>query len=139
MSKMQRAAMAASRFESGAYALLRFLAGFMFACHGVQKLFGVLGGKSAAVGSQIWVGGLIEFVGGLLIAIGFLTRPAAFLAAGTMAVAYAQFHWKLALDDWRWLPVVNKGELAALYCFVFLFFVTRGAGAYSVDRRRGGR
>jgi putative oxidoreductase len=137
MNQIQRATTAASRLEGPAYALLRFLSGAMLACHGAQKVLGLFGGSIKPVGSQLWIGGAIELSCGLLIALGLLTRPAAFLAAGTMAVAYAQFHWKGALEGFRWLPIVNKGELAALYCFVFLLFVTRGGGPYSLDRRRG--
>ncbi len=126
------------RLEGPAYAALRIVAGSMFACHGMQKLFGWFGaGSQPAIGTQIWVGGLIELVGGLLITIGLFTRAAAFLAAGMMAVAYFQFHWKLQIGGWKWLPVVNRGELAVLYCFVFLLMAARGPGAASVDRMRG--
>jgi putative oxidoreductase len=83
-------------------------------------------GSPPAVGSQIWIGGLIELVGGALIALGPFARPAAFIASGTMAVAYIQFHWRFAFADYRWLPSVNKGELAAIYCFLFLFIAVRG-------------
>ena len=123
-----------ARLETGVYAALRILAGAMFTFHGMQKLFGVLTAKAGpAVGSQMWVGGVIELVCGVLIAVGLFTRPAAFLASGTMAVAYIQFHWKGELGD-RLLPIVNGGELAALYCFVFLLICVRGAGAFSIDR-----
>jgi putative oxidoreductase len=112
----------------------------MFALHGVQKLLGWLSTKPRpAFGSQLWVGGVIELVGGILIAVGLFTRPAAFVSAGTMAVAYFQYHWKFELGDFRWLPLVNKGELAALYCFVFLFIATRGPGLLALDRRFRGR
>jgi len=125
-----------TRFEPFLYAALRVVAGVMFMLHGVQKVVGWPGATpTPAVGSQIWIGGVIELVAGGLIAIGLFTRPAAFLAAGTMAVAYFQFHWKLALDEFLWLPSVNKGELAALYCFVFLLFAARGAGPASLDGR----
>jgi putative oxidoreductase len=126
-----------TRHEGTVYAVFRIVAGAMFACHGLQKIFGLLGGHRAAFGTQIWVGGIIELVGGTLIALGLFTRPAAFIAAGTMAVAYFQFHWKLALDHEKWLPIINKGELAALYCFVFLYICARGAGLLSLDRRLG--
>jgi putative oxidoreductase len=130
-----------SRFEPAAYALLRVVAGAMFSLHGMQKLFGWFGSKAMpAVGSQMWFGGIIELVAGLLIAIGLLTRPAAFVASGMMAVAYIQFHWKLQMGNLAWVPLVNHGELAALYCFVFLFIAAAGAGIASVDgTRRGGR
>src|SRR4051812_19481 len=112
------------RFQSLAGGVLRIVAGAMFACHGAQKILGVLTtpGHQRAVGSQLWIGGIIELVGGTLIALGLFTRPAALLASGTMAVAYFQFHWKLALGGWKFLPIMNDGELAVLYCFVFLVF-----------------
>ena len=125
-----------SRFDGPVYALLRFVAGGMFCCHGMQAVLGWLTSSATAkVGSQAWVGGMIELVGGVLIALGLFTRLAAFIAAGTMAVAYFQFHWKLALHGWKWLPIVNKGELAVLYCFVFLFIAAHGPGMASLDRR----
>ena len=90
--------------------------------------------------TQKWVGGVIELVAGMMIMVGLFTRPAAFLASGMMAVAYIQFHWKGGLGA-DFLPLVNKGELAVLYCFVFLYFVFAGPGAWSVDgaiaRNRG--
>ena len=129
-----------ARFEPVFFAVLRAVSGALFAFHGVQKLFGWLSTNAPpALGSQLWVGGLIELVGGALIAIGLYTRAAAFLCAGTMAVAYFQFHWKLALADWQWLPLVNKGELAVLYCFVFLFIWGHGPGIASLDRWRSAR
>lgn len=121
-----------------AYSLLRVVAGLMFAFHGVQKLFGVLTDHQPPVGSQLWIGGLIELVAGLLIAAGLFTRCAAFIASGTMAVAYLQFHWKGSLDA-AFLPGVNKGELALLYCVLFLFMACRGAGPWSADARRSTR
>jgi putative oxidoreductase len=131
-----------TRFEGPTQAALRIVAGAMFACHGMQKILGLLGATSLpAVGSQLWVGGIIELLGGTLIALGLFTRVAAFLASGTMAVAYIQFHWKLQLDHNKWLPIINKGELAVLYCFVFLMIAVRGGGLASLDRvlqrRRG--
>jgi putative oxidoreductase len=116
--------------------IFRIVVGFLFMQHGLQKMFGMLGGQVPPTGSQIWVGGLIELVGGALFILGLFVRPAAFLMAGTMAVAYFQMHMLPAMRkgeaDWFW-PVVNKGESAALYCFVFLFFLVAGAGAWSFD------
>jgi putative oxidoreductase len=119
-----------------AYALLRVVAGLMFAFHGVQKIFGVLTDHRPPFGTQIWFGGLIELVCGAAIAAGLSTRFAAFLASGTMAVAYTQFHWKLGLGA-QLLPAVNKGELALLYSVLFLFVACRGGGPWSVDAKLG--
>lgn len=128
-----------SHFEEPVYAILRVVAGALFAFHGMQKLLGWFDPPGQpAVGSQLWFGGVIELVGGLLIAAGLFTRPAAFLASGTMAVAYFQFHWKLELARNMWAPIVNHGEMAAIYCFLFLFFCVRGAGPYSLDARLRG-
>lgn len=118
------------------YALLRIVAGLMFAFHGVQKIFVVLTDHAPAVGSQVWIGGVIELVAGVAIAIGLFVPLLAFLASGTMAVAYVQFHWKLDFGAGI-LPGVNKGELALLYAFLFLFVAARGAGIWSIDKARG--
>jgi putative oxidoreductase len=124
-----------ARFEQPVYAALRFVAGAMFSLHGMQKVLGWFTTRpSPAVGSQLWIGGVIELVAGILVAVGLFTRPAAFIASGMMAVAYIQFHWKLTLTGFKWLPVMNGGELAALYCFVFLFIAARGPGIASLDR-----
>lgn len=124
------------RFAPYAYALLRIVSGVLFFFHGAQKLFGWVTTKaSPEVGSQLWFGGLIEVVGGTLIALGLFTRPAAIIASGTMAVAYFQFHWKFIFDDWHFLPIVNRGELAVVYCFLFLYIALRGAGPWSLDLR----
>jgi len=111
---------------------LRVVAGLMFSFHGVQKVFGVLSDHTPPAGSQIWIGGWIELVCGLAIALGLMTRPAAFLASGTMAVAYVQFHWKLQTGA-AILPAINKGELALLYAFVFLWLACHGDHRWSVD------
>lgn len=127
-----------SRFEPVAYAALRIVSGTLFAVHGAQKILGWFAAKAPpAFGSQLWVGGVIELIGGALIALGLFTRHAAFVCSGTMAVAYTQFHWKLALGGGQWLPIVNKGELAVVYCFVFLYIWTHGSGVASLDRLRG--
>jgi putative oxidoreductase len=124
------------RLEDLVLAASRIIAGAMFALHGIQKLFDLWipgGGVGPPVGSQLWVGGIIELVAGVLICIGLFTRVAAFLASGQMAVAYFQYHWGFHFDA-RILPVVNDGDAAVLYCFVFLLFAVRGAGAASLDR-----
>jgi putative oxidoreductase len=124
-----------SRLETWSYAALRVVAGFMFLFHGIQKVFGEFTSKAPPeMFSQKWVGGIIELVGGVLIMTGLFTRPAAFLASGMTAVAYWQFH---ALEKGQMLPIQNGGELAVLYCFVFLFIFARGAGAISLDRSMG--
>jgi putative oxidoreductase len=110
------------------YTLLRIVAGLLFACHGAQKLFGAFGGQVMTSNPMMLAAGIIEFAGGLLIAVGFLTSWAAFLASGQMAVAYFMVHAKGGF----W-PIVNKGELAVLFCFLFLYIAARGAGPYSVD------
>lgn len=123
--------------ENLSYALMRIVSGALFSFHGAGKLFGVLTSKAGPEAfTQKWFGGVIELVAGLLIAIGLFSRPAAFLASGTMAVAYFQFHWKLDMGD-RVFPIVNGGELAVIYCFVFLLIAVRGSGALSIDRLRG--
>ena len=122
------------------HALLRIAAALMFLPHGAQKLFGLWGRDAVSLASQSGVGGLIEFFGGLLILIGLQTRWVAFLCSGTMAVAFWQFH---VLGSWSEMgvsafhPLLNRGELAALYCFVFLFLWGNGAGPFSLDARRG--
>jgi putative oxidoreductase len=125
-----------ARFEGVTLLLLRVMAGLMFMQHGVQKLFGQLGGwrgepgNTAPLVSQAGLAGVLEVFGGLLIVLGLFTRPVAFLLSGMMAVAYFQAH----APESFW-PILNGGELAALYCFVFLFFSARGAGPYSIDAR----
>jgi len=117
------------------YSLLRLVAGALFAFHGLQKIFGVLSDQpSPAVGSQIWIGGVIELVCGAAIAVGLFTSLAAFLASGTMAVAYFQFHWMMRFDQ-NFFPAINQGEPAVVYCFLFLFIACRGGGAWAFDGR----
>jgi putative oxidoreductase len=124
------------RYAPQFFALLRLVAGLMFAMHGTQKLFGWPGGKEPMAVPLMKVAGGIEIVCGVLIAIGLLTGWAAFLAAGEMAAAYFMGHARGGF----W-PILNQGELAALYCFLFLFIAAHGAGIWSVDaaRRGGGR
>jgi putative oxidoreductase len=122
-----------SRYAEPLYSILRFVAGFLFTFHGAQKLFGMFGGNKTEAPLMIF-GGVIELVGGLLVALGLLTVPAAFLCSGMMAVAYFKSHFPQGF----W-PIENKGELAALYCFVFLYIAARGSGVWSLDalfRRR---
>lgn len=122
-----------SKYSEHTYALLRVISGLMFMCHGLQKVAGLLGGNMQRVGSQLWVGGIIELVTGLALALGLFTRWAAFFASGMMAVAYFQFHWKFQMG-WAFFPVVNKGELAVLYCFVFLMMACQGGMKWCLDK-----
>ena len=116
-------------YESQAYALLRIVAGFLFLWHGMQKLFGFPGQMPPGAPAFIlWTAGPIELICGILIMIGFVTRWAAFVASGQMAVAYWMAHGPKAL-----LPIVNQGELAVIYCFVFLYIAARGPGIWSVE------
>lgn len=121
-----------TKFSPQIYALLRIVAGFLFFCHGGQKLFGWFGGEAQTGVPLMLVAGIIEFGGGLLIAIGFQTKFAAFLSSGLMASAYFMAHAKGGL-----LPIVNQGEAAVLYCFLFLYFAARGSGVWSVDQAMG--
>ena len=124
-----------ARLEPLAYDLLRLFSGAMLSVHGMQKLFGVLTSKPVpAPFSQAWIGGVIELLCGVLIALGLFTRPAAFLASGTMAVAYFQFHWKFQMDD-KFFPIINKGEPAVLYCFLFLHMACRGGVKWCIDKK----
>ncbi len=119
------------RHRPTALAGLRIITGLMFMQHGTQKIFSF---PAEARGpfelmSQMGIGGVLELVGGALIVLGLFTRPVAFLLSGMMAVAYFQFH---AMTGGLF-PMVNGGELAALYCWVFLYLVFAGPGALSVD------
>jgi putative oxidoreductase len=116
------------KYSDVLYAVMRLVVGILFACHGAQKIFGVLGGQSQLANPRLLTGGVIEFVGGGLVALGLGAGYAAFLAAGEMAVAYFTVH----ASGGFW-PIVNKGELAVLYCFVFLYVATRGSGRFSID------
>jgi len=117
------------RYSDVTYALMRLIVGALLACHGAQKLFGAFGGPAMTGVPKMLVAGIIEFGGGVLIAIGLQAGFAAFLASGLMAFAYFMVH----APNGFW-PILNKGELAVAYCFVFLYIASRGSGAYSVDR-----
>jgi putative oxidoreductase len=119
------------------YAVMRIVVGFLFACHGAQKLFGVLGGMGPAGGSAplfslMGLAGIIELVSGLCIMVGWLTGSVAFIASGQMAAAYFMAHHPSGV----W-PILNDGELAVLYCFVFLYMASVGSGVWSIDRAFG--
>jgi putative oxidoreductase len=116
-----------SWLEPYAYPALRIVAGLLFLCHGLQK-FGLLGGQQVDLMSRLGLAALIEVVGGAFIMAGFLTVPTAFVASGEMAFAYFLAHQPRG----TW-PIQNGGEPAVLFCFIFLFIATRGAGRFSVD------
>jgi putative oxidoreductase len=134
--------MAAIRsLEPYARSILRIIVGFSFSLHGMQKLLGLFGGMGGSGAgapflSLSWVAGFLEAVGGLLILIGLFTAPVGFVLSGEMAVAYFMVHFPRGL-----LPIRNGGELAVLYCFVYLYLSAAGAGPLSADalvRRRAG-
>jgi len=125
------------RYADYAYALLRIMAGIMFSFHGAQKLLGLFAQSQPTVGSQLWFAGIIELVGGLAVMLGFGTRVAALICSGEMAVAYFQVHWKFQIGP-EFFPIVNQGELAALYCFVFLLIACKGGVKWSLDRTAKG-
>ena len=125
-----------SKHTAFTLALLRIFAGFLFMPHGAQKLFGWPagsggggGGAHAAFPDLMWFAGVLEFFGGAFVMLGLWTRPVAFLLSGQMAVAYFKAHAPRGF----W-PVLNHGELAVLYCFVFLFLAAAGVGPFTVDR-----
>jgi putative oxidoreductase len=124
------------RWTGPIYSILRIITGIMFMIHGTQKILGAPAGAQGqpAAGSLPWIAGIIELVCGGLIAIGLLTSIAAFIASGEMAVAYFMAHAPRGF-----LPITNQGELAVVYCFLFLFIAAYGGGPWSVDAlmRRG--
>ncbi|HSK38413.1 MAG TPA: DoxX family protein [Arenibaculum sp.] len=122
------------RYSPYALAALRIVAALIFMAHGTQKLFGFPAAPESglpAAFSLFWIGGIMEFVGGLMVLVGLFTRPVAFLLAGEMAVAYWMFHAPRSF-----YPLLNGGDAAILYCFVFLLLVFTGPGAWSIDGMR---
>lgn len=117
-----------TRYSDLVFAVTRVMLAFLYFCHGAQKLLGVFGGHGIPRQPLFLAGGIIEVLGGVLIAIGLGTRVVAFLCSGEMAVAY--FHYHFPHSFW---PIVNHGELAVALCFFFLYLAARGAGQYSVD------
>jgi putative oxidoreductase len=124
-----------SRWQPQLHAILRIMVGLLFLEHGMQKFLsfppGEMAGMGLALNNLAAYAGIIELLCGLLITIGLFTRPAAFLASGTMAVAYWYAH---APKDF--FPVNNMGDAAILYCFIFLYLAAAGAGPWSVDASR---
>jgi putative oxidoreductase len=121
---------ALNRFTDPVYCIMRLIVGLMLACHGAQLVLGMFGPGSDKPMMQ--VGGCIQLVGGFLVAFGLLTRLAAFILSGEMAVAYFMFHAKQ-----NFFPILNKGELAVFYCWVFLFVFFYGPGRWSIDAMIG--
>lgn len=119
-----------SAYAPQALAVLRIVAALLFIEHGTQKLFGFPVPAMGPTEGLMLVAGIIELVAGLLIFIGFFTRPAAFIASGMMAVAYFMVHFPM--NFW---PVGNGGDAAALFCFVFLYLVFAGPGAWSINKK----
>ena len=117
-----------NRFAAPFYCIMRFVVGLMFACHGLDKIFGTFTPRAEALPTLMLVGGWVEIVCGFLVAFGLLTRLAAFVASGEMAVAFFMMHAKAGL-----IPYVNKGELAVVYCFIFFYIFLRGSGGWSID------
>jgi putative oxidoreductase len=120
-----------SRWQAEMRAILRIVVGLLFLEHALIKLAGFPpGGKPGLqhVGSYLWIAGIVELVTSVLVTLGLFTRIAAFVAAGEMAIAYWTVHAKMGF-----YPAVNMGEAAILYCFVFLYLVAAGPGAWSID------
>ena len=133
-----------NRLADPVYCIMRFIVGLMFACHGGQKILGFPGGHGGAQGLMLF-GGIIELLGGLLIAVGLLTRLAAFVSSGEMAVAYFMVHaagkavGHPPTPVEQFFPILNKGELAVVLCWLFLFMVFYGGGRWSIDALIAGR
>jgi putative oxidoreductase len=121
-----------SRYRPYALAALRIIAALLFIEHGTQKLFGFPASQmEGSLPTLMLVAALLELVGGILVLIGLFTRPVAFILSGQMAVAYFMAHAPSSF-----FPALNGGDAAILFCFVFLYFVFAGPGAFSVDERR---
>lgn len=125
-------------WEPQTYALMRIISGYVLLWHGTQKLFGFPPTDQPATGYMLWAAGPIELIGGILVMIGLFTRPAAFICSGFAAAAYWIAHGSFdALPGSALLPITNRGDLAVLMCFVYLYISARGGGIWSVDAARG--
>ena len=134
------------RFAPQAFAVFRIITGLLFFFHGAQKVLGVPPMEGMPPGFHLppiaVVAGWIELIGGAMITIGLITGVAAFICSGEMAVAYFMGHFGPAMQKggaWSWNPIVNKGEAAVLYCFIFLYIAAHGAGIWSVDAALRGK
>ncbi len=122
------------KYSDFSYGIMRIVIGVLFACHGAQKLFGMFGGQGLPSDPLLILAGVIEFFGGILIALGLWAGYAGFISSGQMAAAYFMGH----ASGGFW-PILNNGELAVLYCFVFLYIASRGSGRLSLDALITGR
>jgi len=122
-----------TRYQPQLLSVLRIVVARNFMQHGVQKLFGMLGGTQVPPMSLPWFAGILETFGGLLVLVGLFTRPVAFVLAGMMAVAYYMVH-----RSQSFFPILNQGEPAVLFAFVFLYLSAAGPGPWSIDAWRGG-
>lgn len=121
-------------YEAQTYALLRIVTGFLFLFHGTQKLLN-FPERAGEIPAYIqYVAGGIELVGGALIMVGLFTAPLAFLASGLMAFAY----WMAHFSAEAWLPIMNRGDAAVMYCFIFLYISAKGSGIWSIEGNKGG-
>jgi putative oxidoreductase len=118
-----------ARVSDYVYAIMRIVTGVLFAFHGAQKVFGMFGGTAQRLDTQLGIAGVLELVLGLMVALGAYAGVAALVASGLMAAAYFIAHAPRGP-----LPILNQGELAMLYCFVFLYIASRGSGRLSVTR-----
>lgn len=117
-----------------ALGLLRVITALLFLAHGVQKFWGFPAPSASGIVQPFtifWFGGMLELLGGLFLMVGFLTRPTAFVVSGMMAVAYWMFHFPKNI-----FPILNGGDASILYCFIFLYLVFAGPGAWSIDGLR---
>lgn len=117
------------KFEGTAFLILRVVLAFLYWSHGPKWLFGWFGGRPIPLTPLLTVAGVLETVGGILIALGLLTSWVAFIACGEMAVAYYIAH----IPRGGWMPIMNGGEITVALCFAFLYLATRGGGPYSLD------
>lgn len=126
-----------TRYADQALGLLRIISALLFILHGTSKLFGFppfTGGELPEVGTLLWIGAVLELVGGLLLIVGLLSRFVAFILSGEMAVAYWMFHAPQST-----FPSINNGEAAILFCFIFLYIAAAGPGAWSIGNSRSAR
>jgi putative oxidoreductase len=124
-----------SPWQGPLLSILRIVSGLLFMQHGLMKLFSFPGpfARAIATGELVWFAAVIELVGGLLLVLGLFTRPAAFICSGLMAFAYFMGH-----AGRSFYPILNGGNLAVLYCFVFLYIAAAGPGPWSMDAKRNG-